>query len=134
MSFTAQQLFDRTIAMMGISAANATTYADSYLQQANVILADCFTIENSNRLFQNPALAVLATIPTVATLATAIDYQEEMLQVMAYGIAMYLSLSDDETVKTQFFNVQYEEAKARSRKMVPVAIVDYFSAEDTELV
>jgi len=132
MSFTAQALFDRAIAMMGISAENATTYSGTYLQQANVILADCFTVENTNRLYKD--LAVLTAIPTVATLATAIDYQENMLQVMAYGVAMYLCLSDDETIKTQFFNVQYEEAKAKARKMNPTTLIDYYSAEDTTLV
>lgn len=131
MAFTVQQLFNRVIGMLGIEAANATTYQVSFPQQTNVVITDCFKIENTNRVWKK--LVELTTIPTVTALADSIDYQEELMQVLANGLAMFLSLSDDETIKTQFYNSQYEESKSKANKMNPKAIVDYFSAEDVTL-
>ena len=131
MAFTVQQLFNRVIGMLGIEAANATTYLASFPQQTNVVITDCFKIENTNRVWKK--LVELTTIPTVTALVDSIDYQEELMQILANGLAMFLSLSDDETIKTQFYNSQYEESKAKANKMNPKAIVDYFSAEDVTL-
>lgn len=134
MAFTAQQLFTRTIGMLGISVSNASTYTASFIEQVNTVLNECFKIENTNRAFKVPAITELTAVPSVTALADSIDYQEDLFQVLAYGLAMYLSMSDDDIVKTQFFNVQYNEAQSRARKMVPSEITDYFSAEDTALV
>lgn len=132
MAFTAQALFNRTVGMIGISINNATTYQESFPEQVNTVLSECFEIENSNRSSKD--IAVLTTIPTVSALTDSIDYQQDLFQTLAYGLAMYLSLSDDDTVKTQFFNAQYEEAKGRSEKGVLTDIPDYFGEEDAELV
>lgn len=132
MAFTAQNLFDRTIGMIGISSSNSSTYTESFPQQVNTVLAECFEIENSNRL--SKGVAVLTAIPTVSALIDSIDYQDIMKQTLSYGLAMYLSLSDDDTIKAQFFNTQYEDAKNRAEKGVPVIITDYFNEEDLELV
>jgi len=125
---TAQEIFNRTIGTMGMLASNATTYQTPFPQQLNTVLAETFKIENGLREFKG--LTRLTSIPVVTALTDTVDYQEDMLLMLSYGCAMYLSLSDDDTVKAQFFNQQYLTAQASERRVIYGEIVDYFGDEE----
>lgn len=129
---TVQELFDQTIGMMGMISANATTYADAFPKQVNTVLAECFKLENNNREFKG--IAVLTSIPKVTGMTDILEYQDELTLTMTYGLAMYLALSDDDTIKAGFFNQQYVDERAKAGKMIRKAITDYFSAEDETLL
>ena len=59
--------------------------------------------ENSMRTEQK--LPLLASAPEVASMDDEIPYQEQICRtVMPYGLAVYLSLGDDEYSKAGFFD------------------------------
>lgn len=132
---TAQELFNYTVGIMGITPANATSYTDTILPQINLILAQTFELENNNRRFLNlgydtPIYPILTTIPFLTSLSETITYQDNVLRnVVAFGVAQLLSLSDDDTIKAGFFESRYIDGQRLESKFIPSDITDYFAGE-----
>ena len=126
---TAQQLFDLTVGLMGITPANATSYADVIIPQMNTILTETFNLENTYR--QANDIAVLTVIPTVTALTDVLTYQDSVLRnAVCYGIAQLLSVSDGEFAMANFFSDKYESGKRLAKRIVQTEIKDYYSGEE----
>ena len=126
---TAQQLFDLTVGIMGVTPANATSYTDTIIPQINTILANTFSLENNNRQFAG--LTELTVIPTVSALSETLTYQDNVLRnVVAFGLAQLLSLSDDDTIKAGFFETRYADGYAKERKFIATDPTDYYGEAD----
>jgi len=122
---TAQQLFDLTVGIMGVTPANATSYTDTIIPQINTILANTFSLENNNREYAG--LVELTVIPTVAALSDNLTYQDNVLRnVVVYGLAQLLSLSDDDTIKAGFYETRYGDNYAKERKTIAEDPTDYY--------
>lgn len=133
---TAQELFNFIVGIMGITTANATSYTDTILPQINLILAQNFELENNNRRFLNlgyvdPIYPILTTIPFVTALSETLTYQPNVLRnVVSFGVAQLLALSDDDTVRAGFFESRYVDGQRLESKFIPSDIIDYFSTGD----
>jgi hypothetical protein len=128
---TAQELFNHVVGIMGQVPSNAQTYLDVFLPNLNAVLAQSFKLENNNREYYD--LAILTTIPKVTTLSDVLTYQDNILyNVVSWGIAQQLALSDDDVVKTGFYSQQYAEGLINEAKMIKEDIVDYYSLESEE--
>ena len=125
---TAQELFNLTAGIMGITQNNALNYQDTVLFQLNTVLSQTFNLENNNREFLG--IAKLTTIPTVSLLSDTLTYQDNVLRnVVVFGLAQLMSLSDDDVVKANFFENRYVDGMGTERKVLSVPITDYFSTE-----
>ena len=83
---TAQELFNLTVANMGMTPSNAQTLSEIYLPNLNTILADTFKLENNNRLYND--LPILTSMPTVTSLNDVLTYQENVIRnVVMWGVA-----------------------------------------------
>lgn len=128
---TAQQLFDLTVGIMGVTPANATSYTDTIIPQINTILANTFSLENNNREYAG--LVELTVIPTVSALSDNLTYQDNVLRnVVVYGLAQLLSLSDDDTIKAGFYETRYADGYAKERKLIVTDPTDYYSTNGDE--
>ena len=126
---TAQQLFDLTVGIMGITPANASSYNDTIIPQINAVLAMSFKLENNNRQFAG--LTELTVIPTVSALSDTLTYQDNIIRnVLVYGVAQLLSLSDDDTIKAGFFENRFFEGMKNEKKLISQEIKDYYSGEE----
>jgi hypothetical protein len=128
---TVSELFTLTIGMMGMNADNASTYAGPFLQQLNMILAQTFKLENNVRLYNE--LALLTTIPRVTATTDTLTYQDELLfNVVPWGVAQLMSLSDDDTIKAGFFGMRYSDEANRASRFIRSDITDYYSTQEEE--
>jgi hypothetical protein len=128
---TVSELFTLTIGMMGMNADNASTYAGPFLQQLNMILAQTFKLENNVRLYNE--LALLTTIPRVTATTDTLTYQDELLfNVVPWGVAQLMSLSDDDTIKAGFFGMRYSDEANRASRFIRGDITDYYSTQEEE--
>lgn len=126
---TAQGLFDLSVGVMGISPANATSYADTIITQINAMLADTFALNNNNRLAAG--LTELSAIPVVSALGDTLTYQDNILRnVLPWGVAQQLSVGDDEFARANYFGDKYETAKRAELKWIDSTIMDWASGEE----
>lgn len=126
---TVLELFTLTIGMLGLTTENATTYKTTLYPQLNMVLADCFKLENNLR--EDRGIALLTTIPTITADADILTYQDDLQkQVLPYGLARLLVLSDDDTVRAGFFGSQYVEAQALLSVGISDDVTDYYSQEE----
>jgi hypothetical protein len=128
---TAQELFNHVVGIMGQVPSNAQTYLDVFIPNLNAVLAQSFKLETNNREYYY--LAILTSIPKVTTLSDVLTYQDNILyNVVSWGIAQQLALSDDDVVKTGFYSQQYAEGFINEAKMIKEEIVDYYALESEE--
>lgn len=122
---TAQELFDLCVGVSGVESSNASSYVPTFLFQLNTILAETFKLENNNREYYG--LTPLTSIPLVTTMGDTLTYQDNILRnVVIWGILTHLQLSDDEVVKTGFYNNKYADNQRIEMKIIPTDIVDYY--------
>lgn len=123
---TAQEIFNLTIGIMGITPSNAGSYVDTIIPQINTILAQTFKLENNNREFLG--LTKLSSSQVITSLSNTLTYQDSVLRnVVVWGIAQLLSLSDDDVVKAGFFENRYADGMKLEAKYIPSDITDYYS-------
>lgn len=126
---TAQELFSLAVGRMGVTPSNATSYNDTIIPQINTILADTFTLENNVRV--SLGLTPLTSIPEVTALSQTLTYQDSILKnCVAWGVCQLLALSDDDTIKSGFFESRYQLGKNKERKFNSSDIKDYFGGEE----
>lgn len=122
---TAQELFNLTVANMGMTPSNAQTLLEIYLPNLNTILADTFKLENNNRLYND--LPILTSMPTVTSLNDVLTYQENVVRnVVMWGVARQLALADDD-VKSSTYSFQYTQGFNNESKVIHSDIEDYYS-------
>ena len=122
---TAQELFNLTVANMGMTPSNAQTLLEIYLPNLNTILADTFKLENNNRLYND--LPILTSMPTVTSLNDVLTYQENVIRnVVMWGVARQLALADDD-VKSSTYSFQYTQGFNNESKVIHSDIEDYYS-------
>ena len=122
---TAQELFNLTVANMGMTPSNAQTLLEIYLPNLNTILADTFKLENNNRLYND--LPILTSMPTVTSLNDVLTYQENVIRnVVMWGVARQLALADDD-VKSSTYSFQYTPGFNNESKVIHSDIEDYYS-------
>lgn len=122
---TAQELFNLTVANMGMTPSNAQTLLEIYLPNLNTILADTFKLENNNRLYND--LPILTSMPTVTSLNDVLTYQENVIRnVVMLGVARQLALADDD-VKSSSYAFQYTQGYNNESKTINSDITDYYS-------
>ena len=122
---TAQELFNLTVGVMGMTPTNAQTLSEIYLPNLNTILADTFKLENNNRLYND--LTILTTIPTVNNLNDVLTYQDNVIRnVVMWGVARQLALADDD-VKSSSYAFQYTQGYNNESKTINSDITDYYS-------
>lgn len=125
---TAQELFNLTIGIMGITPSNAGSYVDTVIPQLNTVLAQTFNLENNNREYLG--LEKLTSIPVVSSLSNTLTYQDNILRkVVVWGLAQLLSLSDDDVVKAGFFENRFADGMKLEGKYIASEITDYYTVE-----
>lgn len=114
---------------------NATSYEAAIIPQINAILAKTFKLENNNREYKNltleTPLPILTTVPVIDSLTDTIDYQENVLyNVVAYGIARFMALSDKDTTSAGFYETAFADGMNSESKLIPSEIEDFFDTGD----
>lgn len=128
---TARELFTLTTGIMGITANNALNYEDTVVYQMNTIISQTFKLENNNREFLG--ISVLTDIPTISSLTDILTYQDNVLRnVVVFGLAQLLALSDDDVVKANFFENRFIDGMNSEKKVINKDITDYFSQESSD--
>jgi hypothetical protein len=126
---TAQQLFDLCVGIPGVESSNADSYVPTFLFQLNTVLAETYKLENNNRDYLG--IAALTSIPLVTLLSDTLTYQDNILRnVVVWGVLTHLQLSDDEVVKTGFYNNKYADGQRIEMKIIPMDIVDEYGVQE----
>jgi acetone carboxylase gamma subunit len=121
----AQELFNYTVGLAGISASNASNYLPTYIHQLNNVLAETFKLENNNRVYKG--VAKLEAIPYLTSLEDTVPYQDNIvLTVLPYGVLTHLQLSDDDVVKTGYYNSRYADNMRLEGKLIEQEIEDVY--------
>lgn len=125
---TAQELFDLSLSLMGLTSTEAQISESIYFSNLNIILSQTFGLENVNREYKE--LDVLTTPQVVSALSDVLTYQDNVLKnVVVFGVAQLLAMNDDDYDKSGFFEQRYADGMNREDKTVSSDIVDYYSTE-----
>lgn len=125
---TAQELFDLSLSLMGLTSTEAQISESIYFSNLNIILSQTFGLENVNREYKE--LDVLTTPQVVSALSDVLTYQDNVLKnVVVFGVAQLLAMNDDDYDKSGFFEQRYADGMNREDKTVSSDIIDYYSTE-----
>lgn len=126
---TAQELFNFTVSLMGLTSTNAQIEDEVYFGNLNMILSQTFNLENVNREYLE--LDVLTAPQVVTDMADVLTYQENVLKrVVAFGVAQLFAMNDDDYNKSGFFEQRFADGMNREDKMIVSDIVDYYGTEE----
>lgn len=126
---TVNELFTITAGVMGSTTENASSYVPTLIPQVNMILAQTFNLENNNRAYYG--LDLLTTIPSVSSISDILTYQDGILRrVIPWGLAQLFALSDDDIVRSQFFETRFADAVRLESKFIAQDIEDVFAGEE----
>ena len=104
-------LLDDALGLLGVDGADAGDYATRALSSVNRLLVDLFELNNA--ALEANGQPALSSLPTAASLATALPYQGEIVKnVMAYGLARDLGLTEN-SANNAYLAGAYDAAKAR---------------------
>ena len=125
---TVQELFKQAIGIMGLTEANATTYQETLLPQVNTILGQLFDLENNLR--KSKGIELLEQIPSVLSIDSVLNYQDELLKrVAVWGLAQLFALTDDDTIKAGFFGARYAEESYNVSKIIHTDVIDVYGEQ-----
>lgn len=114
MGKTADQIFDIVVALCNWETADKTDYEAVFLQDLNIILAECH--EANNALRRRRGKELLEEIPEVATRTDKPGYEDLFERmILPYGVASLIYVEDDETGITNVYRSKYLEALAENR-------------------
>jgi hypothetical protein len=109
-------------------AADSAEYQDAAIPVINLLLSDCFEVNNSIRKHNGDA--EFTEIPEIDTLSDELPYEDAInRKVLPFGLAGYLYAEDDATVATLRMN-KYEYEKAQNYKAEYVQVNDYYTEGD----
>lgn len=110
--FTAQDIFQHTIALMNEMQSNSSGYKEFYLGILNQVLAECLELENGLRVQEG--LAPYKEAPYLESMDEQVPYHQQLiLNVLPYGVGTLLFLGDDENPKATYFSSKYNENKMK---------------------
>ena len=122
---TAQDLFNLSLGIIGISSNNAGTYTETALPMINTVLMQTFDLENHIRKYLE--LTPLTTVPVHTNLNETLTYQDRILRnVAVYGLAQLLVLSDDDVIRANFFGNLYAQGFNNENKFIPEDAIDVY--------
>ena len=121
---TGNELLKYALSHMGESASSAPDYSGYSLPAINVLLTECFDIENSAR--EVSGQEVLTECPELASLDQEIPYGKKLVVgCISYGLAAKLILEDNDMQKFNYFNGMYVQAQSR-QPVVERSITDVY--------
>ena len=103
---TADALFDYVLALMFSGVNEKTELTTQFLATLNIHLAELMERENGFR--EVP----LKAPPIIASINDVIDYDQQILALLPYGIAGTMIAEDDPNIAVQYKN-KYEDLKAQ---------------------
>lgn len=123
---TVTELLTYTAGIMGVPYDTLSVYTDTIkLSKVNVVLQQCFNLENNNRLFLEED--ELTDRPYLTSVSATVPYKDNIvLNVMPYGLAQLFALSDDDTIRAGFFGQLYADSMRSEGKFIASEITDYF--------
>lgn len=123
---TGTDLLTLSLALLGEAKEIAEDYRDYSLSQLNIILSECFPVQNVLLISRNePPILQLFQL---TDLGSDIPY-DDMLVVscMSYGLAAKLVLEDsNELAKFNYFTQMYVEAMGNNSKWISESIEDFY--------
>ena len=126
---TAENLFDLIVGTMGLMPSNASTYRETYIPTLNTILSQTLGLENVNREYKG--LTLLEESQKVTSLSDELTYQDNVLRnVVAFGVAQLFALSDDDTLRSGFFEQRYADGMNQEDKTIMGDIKDWYGNEE----
>lgn len=103
---TADAIYDRVLALMFSGANEKTDMQNQFLATLNIFLAELFTKENFRRKEK------MTAPPIITSLSEVVDYHQDLLAFLPYGIAGTMLAEDDPNIAVQYKN-KYEEERAK---------------------
>lgn len=123
---TGVDILNLSLALLGEPKETAEDYRDYSLAQLNVILAECFPVQNA--LLVSRGESPFLKLFQLDSLGGDVPY-DDMLVVscMSYGLAAKLVLEDsNEIAKFNYFTQMYVEAMANNSKWISEPMQDFY--------
>lgn len=122
-------LMTLALSHLGESPESASDYAGYSVSALNILLVECFDIENSIR--EAAGKEKLPEPPFLTDLDEDIPYDAQMLTAcISYGLAAKLILEDDDYSKFNYFNGMYVQGQTRYKKAIEGPILDVYGGSE----
>lgn len=108
---TADKILSAALTLMFGTDQNAAEYSPYFLNTANLLLSENFSLNNALRALKGKE--PLLDIPQITSLYDDIVYEDEFtLAILPYGVAGYIYTDDDKSIGQAYKN-KYEYERAR---------------------
>lgn len=122
---SAAGLLNKAMSIMGESEGYKSGYLPFLVNLTNVIVTDCFEVNNTIR--EGAGKRPLAIIPIIEDKEDIIPYEQETItNILAHGLAFWLLFQDDENDKANICNAAYEGGKERFAKAIFMDVEDIY--------
>lgn len=122
---TGNELLTYALGLMGEPSSSAADYSGYSLPAVNILLAECWQIENSIREAEGEE--TLTECPELANLEEEIPYNRRLIVgCLSYGLAAKLILEDNDMAKFNYFNGMYVQAQGQYQKAREESVVDLY--------
>ena len=127
---TGNDLLNFALAHMGEASSAASDYLGYAIPAINVLLSECFDINNSIREYKK--LKPLKEHPFIQKLDEEIPYEQElMVECLSYGLAAKLILEDNDYPKFNYYNGMYIQAQQNCQYVKLHKIIDRFGGDES---
>ena len=92
---TVNQLFKTVLSLMFCPLKDGDEYKEAFLNILNMKLAECFMINNALREFKEKD--ALKSAQRVEDFSSMLEYEDEIINALPYGISAILLVDDDTT-------------------------------------
>lgn len=114
---TADAIYERVLALMFSGVNEKADMLNQFLATLNIHLLELLDKENGFR--ETP----LTVAPIITTLSDKVDYSNEILAFLPFGIAGTMMAEDDPNIAIQYKN-KYEDERAKCLKARFVEVVN----------
>ena len=123
---TGNEIYHAALALTGEPPGSEGDYDAAVVTGLlNILLSECLPYNNVLR--EAGGGKPMEETPVLLALTDPPGYEPVMeREVLPYGLAMHLMLSDDEMAKAQFFNQKYEFARERASLAAPGVVRDVY--------
>lgn len=109
---TANNILQTTLTLMFGTAADSAEYEPYFLNILNIILSECYAINNALRVCKGQE--AMTQMPLIEDLGEAVPFEDELVRIaVPYGCAGYIYTDDDKSVASDYKN-KYEYEKSRA--------------------
>ncbi len=124
---TANTLFENALALITTQKTDVSDYADFALPVINLLICECFGLNNALRISAKKLPQV--ELPLVNSAEDEVDFEPQLLlAVLPYGVCAKLLVEDD-AQKALYFQNLYAAAVNDSAVAVPQPIVDVYGGD-----